>query len=490
MEWSSERKSAVAETVSTTHTDEFLRRERQAVERLSAEMGREVVAKFDRLLLRDLIYERKEREIGEVLGEGAVAEGQRYRVMINMRTGRQQQVATMRPPTRRQRRHHIAELQKSGQLALRRLEADLEQLGAEVLQSFWLTNSVAADLTSEQLERIATREDIASVTAVKRRFATCLDVSRPLIQADQVENNLGFDGTGITVAVLDTGVDATHPALAGVVTSQQDFTGASGNPAEGTGDLNGHGTHCAGVVASQDATRRGIAPGANIADIKIMDVNGTTDQVIAVAGITAAVTLGVNVASNSWGFTHADGNWTDPPAPGQPDGTCVLCTAADNAVNAGVVFVVAAGNEDNDTCATYDTHIRCPGLARLATTVGASDDSDNMAGFSSIGPTPDGRAKPDVVAPGVEIGSARASGTSMGSPIDANWTNSDGTSMACPHVAGVAALILDKNGAVTPANVKSTLMATAVNIGATANEMGSGRVDALAAVNRTPAPPG
>lgn len=459
------------ERMSSTHADEFLKRERQMIERLRAEMGSEVVAKIDRLLLRDLIYARKEQALAELLGEGAVEPGQRYQVMINMQSGRQQPLPTAPPISRRTARRFMAVLQKSGQLAISRLEHALREQEVPVLESYWLTHSVVADLTGEQLELIASRQDVRSVDAVKLQNVLCLDVSRPLIQADQVEDTLGFDGTGVNVAVIDTGVDAAHPALAGVVVSQQDCTGT------GIGDAHGHGTHCAGVIASQDELRRGIAPGARIWDIKIMDANGNSQPNWAVCGIQAAVTAGVNVASNSWGWTHANGLWTDP------DCSCALCTAADNAMAAGVVFVVAAGNEDNDTCSTYDTHIRCPGNACRVITVGASDDKDNMAGFSSIGPTVDGRTKPDVTAPGVDIASTRASGTSMGSPIDANWTVASGTSMACPHVAGVAALMLDKNPALTPGNVLSILMATAVNIGATPNEMGAGRVDALAAVN-------
>jgi serine protease AprX len=202
-----------------------------------------------------------------------------------------------------------------------------------------------------------------------------------------------------------------------------------------------------------------------------------------VTAITTAVSSGVQVASCSWGFTHAGGAWTDPPTTDAPDDSCVLCTAVNNAVAAGVVFCIAAGNEDNDSCSTYDTHIGCPGNARSAITVGASDDSDHMAGFSSVGPTPQGRQKPDLVAPGVQIASCRASGTSLGSPIDANFTNLDGTSMATPHVAGVAALMLNKTATLSPANVMSIMTTTAVNIGASAVEMGAGRVDALAAVN-------
>jgi subtilisin family serine protease len=225
-----------------------------------------------------------------------------------------------------------------------------------------------------------------------------------------------------------------------------------------------------------------MAPACTIHDVKIMDQFGGTDSPSAVNGIQATVALGVQVASNSWGFTHADGNWVCAA------GDCVLCVAADAAsIEGGVIFVVAAGNENNDSCASYDTHLRCPGNARGVITVAASDDADNMASFSSLGPTPDGRAKPDVTAPGVDIGSVRATtGSDMNgsaTPIDANWINASGTSMACPHVAGLCATMAEKNAALTTAATRTILMATAIDIGATVDEMGAGRIDAVAAVN-------
>lgn len=478
--------------VSHEHADKFLLRERQAVEQLAAEMGTEVVKKLDRLLIRDLIRERNERVIEKVFAGADQHDSpppRRHRVMITMRSAKPEggvmfaarpdirsRLEKSRPVRRKdlQRRLFVEELRRSNEFTLQRLEADVKERGAEVKARYWLTASVVTEVDTNQLQHLAAREDVENVVVLKLQLIMCLDVSRPLIQADQVQTSLGFDGGGVVVAVIDTGVDATHPALAGAVISQQDFTGA------GMGDGVGHGSHCAGVIASRDRTFRGIAPAASIADFRIMDAVGASNPDWAVAAIQAAVTAGVDVASNSWGWSHGNGAWTDP------DGTCSLCRAADAAVAAGVVFVVAAGNEDNDTCSSYDTHLRCPGMAHDVLTVAASDDSDNMASFSSLGPTPDGRAKPDITAPGVGIVSVRATGTSMGTPFDANFTAADGTSMACPHVAGVAALMLDKNGGTTPANVSSIVMSTAVNIGATANEMGAGRVDALAAVNATP----
>jgi len=391
-----------------------------------------------------------------------------------------------RPPHGEERQRVVAELRRSGEQVLARLESDLRDAEVRVVERFWLTHSVLVELTAEQLRQVAGRQDVANAVLEKERILTLLDGSRPLIGADQVEA-LGFTGSGVLVAVVDTGIDSAHPALAGVVVSQQDLTGAGGATPEGPGDMVGHGTHCAGIVASQDRTFRGIAPGAQIADVKIMRNNGAGDGTgtvaSALAGFTAVVNMNARIASCSFGFTHANNAWQDPPAAGQPDGTCVICTAVNNAVNAGVVFAVAAGNDDNDSCQTFDTHLNCPGLAAGAITVAASDKSDNMASFSSVGPTPQGRAKPDITAPGVSIGSCRASGTSLGSPIDANFTRLDGTSMATPHIAGVAALMLSKTASLSPASVKDIIMRTAHDLGAPAIQEGAGRVDALAAFN-------
>src|SRR5262249_41958089 len=135
-----------------------------------------------------------------------------------------------------------------------------------------------------------------------------------------------------------------------------------------------------------------------------------------------------------------------------------------------------------------DTHVNCPGLARAAITVGASQGSEFVAPLSSVGPTPDGRVKPDLVAPGVGIVSCRAPGTGLGNPLDAHFTRNRGTSPATSYVAGVVTLMLEKNPRLSPAEVKEVLLATALNLGATTVEMGAGGVDAVAAVRATPQP--
>jgi serine protease AprX len=468
------------------HPDLFLLRERRETEALAGNLGRGVVDKLDPLLLRELLHNQRQRQFDATFGISSPE--QRWRVVIVMKSARQELPDAVHARAKDDRRAFLKKLHGSAMLSMQRVEDDLSSRGVEVIDRFWIGHAVAAEMTTEEIRAIAMRADVASIVSNKERLMSCLDQSRALIKADQVQA-LGINGTGVLVAVVDTGVDMTHAALAGVVVSQTDLTGAGGATAEGIGDMVGHGTHCAGIVASQDGTFRGIAPGATIADIKIMRNDGagggTGSLSSSLAGLAAAVTAGARVASCSWGFSHKDGAWKDPPSTGANDGTCAICTAVDNTVTAGVVVVVAAGNEDNSSCGSFDTHLDCPGLARTAITVAASDKSDDMADFSSVGPTPQGRTKPDITAPGVDIGSCRASGTSFGDEVDDNptFTRADGTSMATPHVAGVAALMISKTTKLTPVQVKSNLLSTALDIGAATIEQGVGRVDALAAVN-------
>jgi serine protease AprX len=462
-----------SESKGRSHVDAFLHREERQIEELAADMGRDVVGRLDRILLREVLHERRRAEMDRMFG--TEPERKSHDVLVQMRGPE----VGAHPPARDvdERRMRVKKIRDTSKLIVSRLESSLGQNGIKLHDAFWIVPAAHTTVSTGELQKIASRNDVLTIVSNKPRLVLCLDNSRTLIGADQVQA-MGINGTGITVAIIDTGVDSKHVALQpGIVTSQVDLSG------EGTGDLVGHGTHCAGVVASQYPTFRGIAPGARIADIKIMSNPGTTTPAIAVSGVQAATTAGVQVASCSWGFSHGGGAWSDPPQAGQPDGTCTMCMAVDAAVSTGIVFAVAAGNENNDSCSSYDTHLRCPSLSRNAVTVAASDKSDAMAGFSSVGPTPDGRAKPDITATGVNIGSCRAAGTSMGTPIDANFTRASGTSMATPHVAGVAALMLSKTGTATPAMIKAAMMSTAVDLGAPTIQEGSGRINALAAVN-------
>ncbi|MFE6839476.1 S8 family serine peptidase [Streptomyces sp. NPDC057705] len=446
------------------------KRRRKQLEELTAE-NPVAVRKLDPWIVNTILAEREARKLATWTGAPIPTEAPVHEVMINLVSGQAAARGAAVPKSGRARA--IEARQAEAEVFLRDLRADLERRGIEVRKEFWLTHSLLASLTSSEVIAMAARDDVSSINSNKLRDAEALDVSRPHIRADVLPP--GTTGVGISVAVVDTGVDDTHPALAGVVGAQQDMTGTAVKR-----DDRGHGTHCAGVVASQDTTFRGIAPGASIVDIRMMNGEGRATPEWAVEGLIAVSTSGADVASNSWGFTLRDGAWACAA------GSCVLCTGADGLVSLGVVVAVAAGNEGVDFWGDPYPKIRCPGNAFRIITVGATDDADKIADFSSHGSTPDGRPKPDVAAPGVAIASARAAGT--GKPADVvapGFINKSGTSMATPHVAGLAALILDKNDTLTPTAVRKLII---TNTPGPIPNVWYGRIDALAAVTATPPP--
>jgi serine protease AprX len=292
---------------------------------------------------------------------------------------------------------------------------------------------------------------------------TMLDVSVPLVRTHQMWD-LGFEGEGVKVAVVDTGIDAEHPDLEGRILAAKDFTGTSPEAKDG----HGHGTHVASTIAGSGAASGGkyigVAPDAQLLVAKVLrdDGGGMTSQVM--AGVDWAVQQGAHVVNLSLG------------ADGSCDGTDAMSTICDAAVANGVVVCAAAGNAGPGAAT-----VGSPGCARNVITVGATNDSDQVTSFSSRGPTKDGRVKPDVCFPGYGIVAARAKGTRMGTPVDAFYTSANGTSMATPHASGAVALLLQAHPGITPAEVKERLMATAMNLGVDANTQGKGRADILAA---------
>ena len=185
-----------------------------------------------------------------------------------------------------------------------------------------------------------------------------------------------------------------------------------------------------------------------------------------------AVAQGADVVSMSLGG-EAAGDGTDP-----------LSRAIDDlSASSKTLFVVAAGNNGGNGPDT----ITAPGAADAALTVGAVDSSDTLAYFSSRGPRlGDHALKPDVVAPGVSITAARAAGTSLGNPVDEWYTDLDGTSMATPHVAGLAAILKQEHPSWDGELLKDAVADSTVPVaGATAFEAGSGRVDAALAIADT-----
>jgi subtilisin family serine protease len=320
-----------------------------------------------------------------------------------------------------------------------------------------------------------------------------LTKSVPRIGADQVwaqytdASGNPITGRGVTVGIIDTGVDYTHPDFGSCTRSQflsrtcskviggYDFSANDNDPM----DQHLHGTHVASIV-SADSTLRGVAPDAKLYALRVLDQFGS--------GYTSDIIRAIEWATDP----NGDGDFSDHldiinlslgadgGLPSDPDSLAV-----DAASDAGVVVVVAAGNSG-----PYQNTIGSPGAARKALTVGASSNEDTLADFSSRGPVMDGSitiAKPDFVAPGVSICAAKLPSSSRAPCTDSSHTSLSGTSMAAPHVAGVAALMKQANPSLTPDQVKAILRTTAVKLtedGVALDRyaQGAGRIDAHAAV--------
>ncbi|MGW1437006.1 S8 family peptidase [Streptomyces griseus] len=274
-----------------------------------------------------------------------------------------------------------------------------------------------------------------------------------------------LDGTGVKIAVVDTGIDATHPDLAGRVAAERNFSASPD-----ARDRDGHGTHVASTAAgtgAKDARFKGVAPGAELINAKVLDDQGVGDDSSIIAGVDWAVAQGADVINMSLGGLDTPG--IDP------------LEAQVNKVSAekGVLFAIAAGNNGPDRGT-----VASPGSADAALTVGAVDDDDLIADFSSVGPrTGDKAVKPDITAPGVSITAAAAEGVAGQNPPGYHSLN--GTSMATPHVAGAAAILKQKNPDWTGAQLKAALTGSAEGGSHSVFQQGAGRLAVDKAIDQT-----
>jgi subtilisin family serine protease len=295
------------------------------------------------------------------------------------------------------------------------------------------------------------------------------DVSGPAIGAPDAWA-AGYDGTGVKVAVLDTGIDASHPDFAGHIAATQSFI-----PGETAADGYGHGTHVASIVAGSGAASggqyKGIAPGAQLLIGKVLDNTGTGTDSEIIAGMQWAAAQGAKVANLSLGGAPTNG--TDP-----------LSQALNQiSQSSGTLFVVAAGN--NGAPESVDA----PGSADQALTVGAVDKTApyNLASYSSQGPRlGDHAVKPDITAPGSNIIAAAAKGSYLANALDPNGTGYmplSGTSMATPHVTGAAAILAEEHPDWTAQQLKDDLVSTAdPNPATPVTGQGGGMVDLRRAI--------
>ena len=336
----------------------------------------------------------------------------------------------------------------------------------------------AADLNKGQIMALSKMPFVKQIEYDMPVQAT-METANAWFGVTKARTDFGLDGnvdgyvssyskSDVVVAVIDTGIDAYHIDLdGGKVIGWKDLVRSKTAPY----DDNGHGTHVAGIIAGTgegNASYKGVANGAALVGIKVLDRRGSGSMSTVDAGIDWAIqnkdVYGIKVINLSLGTSTSSA------------GTDSTSIAVNRASASGIAVVVAAGNSGP---AKYT--IGSPGAASEAITVAAMADVGengfNLADFSSRGPTADGRVKPDISAPGYNITAPKANSTN-------GYVTYSGTSMATPFTAGVIALMLDANPSLTVNEIKTILNSTASDWGPTGADIdyGKGRLQAYDAI--------
>jgi len=362
-----------------------------------------------------------------------------------------------------------------------------QRIGGRIIHDYGkLKNKIVVEIPTDRTNKLRELPRFKSFKE-DRRVHALLEDSAYQIKADYAWDN-AITGQGVKVCVVDTGIDYTHPDLQNKVIAQYDFIA----DIEEAMDDQGHGTHCAGIIASDGMQYRGVSYDVSLMAAKVLDSSGNGYSSDVILGINWCVEQGADVISLSLGE-------------GLYSGTCdydEMAQAVNEAVDAGVVVACAAGN-DGDSAQMVS-----PACASKAIAVGAVDKLDNIASYS------DGGDELDLVAPGGDQfgGSSFPEIVSTYSTEVANnplycmylitdecWDNwfvvdgtryiqAIGTSMAAPHVAAAAALLLEENPSLTPAQIKTVLEENADDLGAPGwdNVYGWGRINMEKALDNIP----
>lgn len=327
----------------------------------------------------------------------------------------------------------------------------------KVRQRYNTVNAIAVEVSEERLEKIKNDPDVLEVYEDKPIYAS-LDVSASVINATTtwrlIYNSSNITGSGQSVCVIDTGIDYTHNNFGDCsntsfldgdcdkVIGGYDFVNSDNDPY----DDHGHGTHCAGIIASNHSTYRGIAPDAKLIAIKVLNSGGSGSTSDLTSGIewctNNASKYNISIISLSLGTDETYANYCDSEE-------TALTQAINNAIAADISIVAATGN-DNDA-----TAIDLPSCIQNVTSIGATNDDDSMASYTNRNNIT------DLLAPGTGIISLYPTDTTA---------SSSGTSMATPHAAAAFALIrqykhLESATNLTPAQIQSAFNSTGVLVG-------------------------
>ena len=342
---------------------------------------------------------------------------------------------------------------------------NLQQEQVKIEDNLKLANAIVAELTPSQIRKLAQRQDVKYLE-VDKPVKLELDQSAKVIGVFNARTKgLSGTGKGVIVAVLDGEVDAEHPDLKGRVVRKRNYTN------EDWGNPHPHGTHVAGIIAGNGSQYKGMAPEVTIWSYKLFP-SGTAESLEgsksarALEDVIKDMKQGVKIANCSWGQSA------------KPDGRSVVAKTAERAVKMGLVLVKSAGNKGSNSGT-----ITVPADAGgdLIVVGASSHDGTKVMSFSSRGPTTDNRPKPDILAPGETIISAKVGGS---------YRKMSGTSMATPHVSGIAALMLERDPKLQPWQIKKILMesAKALDSEKDPNIAGKGLVDAVTALEMVKKP--
>ncbi len=316
---------------------------------------------------------------------------------------------------------------------------EIVQPYGKVTHSYKYVPGVAADLPEQAIENLKKNDKIAYIEPdyAVRALEDTVPWGITRIGAPSVHTN-GNKGNGINVAIIDTGINYNHPDLHDNYIAGYDFVNDDVDPL----DDNGHGTHCAGIIAAvdDDIGVIGVAPEANLYSLKMLDNTGSGYSSDLIAAIEWAIQ------------THDDANSANDiqiisMSLGSDSGLTALETACSQAYAHGILLVAAAGNDGN--IGGIGDSVDYPGAYNSVIAVAATDSMDKRASFSSTG------SAVELAAPGVNIYSTYQGG----------YASLSGTSMACPHVVGTAALVLAANPSFTNDNIRDRLAQTATDLG-------------------------